>query len=250
MKIKLFAITLFMLSFSVLAESNRSFLLKKCSTESRKLIEEVYLGAKDLKVRDMYSWLSGENKQNNEYYLNYAHVLQYQKQNGRFYSTSIYTKTLGFNEQCEVLTLIGGDESEIFPENTENESAIYSEKSCFSIRPEIEKMIGGEHLPKEVCFDQLSFEQSSSKQTLNVLGNPFSGLYDLEFLKAEPDYTKYMTYLFWKNIKNEKHNMSVTLRLSTDIKADNKTIDYIYLAAEFFHYFEDGYETHIYYYRR
>lgn len=117
---KSFALIFFMLTLSAFAESSRSFLLKKCSSESRKLIKEVYLGAKDLKVRDMYSWLSGENKQNNEYYLNYAHVLQYQKPNGRLYSTNIFTKTLGFNEQCEVIILIGGDESEIFPENIED----------------------------------------------------------------------------------------------------------------------------------
>lgn len=126
-------------------------------------------------------------------------------------------------------------------------------QQCFFKHDFINTIDGSEHLPEQVCFSQISTRTDEANgRILKIEGNPIEGEFPLEKIMENDEITKHMTYIFAADhIKDEKLWGKVTLRVSVDILRDSNTIDYTYLAAEFFVLRPDGaFDVHMYYYKR
>lgn len=123
---------------------------------------------------------------------------------------------------------------------------------CFEKHEFIETIDGSEHLPKKVCFSELIITDGSSGINLKIEGEPISGVFPLEQVMENDEINKQMTYILEKDHqKDGKLWGRVTLRVSVDLLKNTRSIDYTYLAAEFFVLRDDGaFDTHIYYYKR
>ncbi len=129
--------------------------------------------------------------------------------------------------------------------------AIASSEQCFYKHDGIRKIAGATHLPDQVCFTKKTVFTKNDLLLLNIQGTPISGDFPLELIIEDSEFSKYMTYIFSKEHYENQTRMDVTLRVSVDVIKDSNSIDYTYLAAEFFVFHEDGsYNTHIYYYKR
>lgn len=123
--------------------------------------------------------------------------------------------------------------------------------TCFYKTKQIGTVPGAEHLPEKVCFDQLQLMGSPELMFLKVEGQPYSGIHLLSLIEKKADALKYMAFLSAKSFQqDEKTQMSANLRVSVDVDPTTYEVGYTYLAAEFFVFLDEGYDTHIYYYSR
>lgn len=126
-------------------------------------------------------------------------------------------------------------------------------EQCFYKHDFIKTIEGSEHLPEQICISKISIlTKDSSGIKLKIEGNPIDGEFPLEKIMENDEITKHMTYIFSADhFKDEKLWGKVTLRVSIDILKDSNSIDYTYLAAEFFVLRPDGeFDVHMYYYKR
>lgn len=124
-------------------------------------------------------------------------------------------------------------------------------EGCFEKNRLINNAVGSEFLPDKVCLDVMSFSLEGDIATLHIEEGTYLGSFRLVEITQPDSVRKFMAYIEDVPFEFRGQEMSATIRVSIDIDDDTKQIDYAYLAAEFFTFYDDGgYDVRILYFSR
>ncbi len=243
---------------------NRKQLLQICSDQSRTLIKNDILSKvpPGTQYFGLTSWLSGENVQDNVIKWKYAHISRFKLPDGQYMSWDYVSMTQPTNEGCRILSYKKVSETKLLPPCEDDNScepdhdnetdfvplkplSFIQTQQCFYKHEGITHVPNSEYLPEKVCFSNLNVATKNKDLQLYIEGDPISGVFPLELIQTDGKVQKYMTYIFSKTPHKNQNKSQVTLRVSVDLLKDTTQIDYIYLAAEFFVYYDDSSDTHI-----
>lgn len=246
--------------------SDRQEMLKVCSSNAKKTIYKNFINTETppIRINRFTTWLSSEHADGKGPLWGFAHLVYFARQDGQYYSWTFHSITRPTKEACSVESVIKERESKLPPpcegsecESDENSDIVSFAKfkntvpnSCFYKSDLIDTISGSFLLPKQVCFLSLNVA-SPDYSNIKIQGEPIAGDFPLTLIQKNEHFDKYMTYIFQKDHLENGLKVNATLRLSVDILKNTSTIDYSYLAAEFFVFKNDTeFNTHIYYYKR